>query len=77
MWTTQRDGEVKLRIAEKGLGSKAPKTVHELFQETVKKYSSYYALASKRNGKWVKLTYQMYYNECWKAAKSFLKVSLC
>ncbi|XP_061211930.1 long-chain-fatty-acid--CoA ligase ACSBG2 isoform X2 [Neopsephotus bourkii] len=76
LWTAQRDGEVKLRITEKGLGSKAPKTVHELFQETVKKYSNYYALASKKNGKWVKLTYQMYYNECWKAAKSFLKLGL-
>ncbi|XP_062481162.1 long-chain-fatty-acid--CoA ligase ACSBG2 isoform X1 [Pezoporus occidentalis] len=76
LWTTQRDGEVKLRITEKGLGSKAPETVHELFQETVKKYSNYYALASKKNGKWVKLTYQMYYNECWKAAKSFLKLGL-
>uniref|UniRef100_A0A672UZC5 Long-chain-fatty-acid--CoA ligase ACSBG2 n=1 Tax=Strigops habroptila TaxID=2489341 RepID=A0A672UZC5_STRHB len=76
LWTTQRDGEVKLRIAEKGLGSKAPKTVHELFQETVKKYSNYYALASKKNGNWIKLTYQMYYNECWKAAKSFLKLGL-
>ncbi|XP_010014394.1 PREDICTED: long-chain-fatty-acid--CoA ligase ACSBG2 [Nestor notabilis] len=75
-WTTQRDGEVKLRIAEKGLGSEAPKTVHELFQETVKKYSNYYALASKKNGNWIKLTYQMYYNDCWKAAKSFLKLGL-
>uniref|UniRef100_A0A8B9FZF4 Long-chain-fatty-acid--CoA ligase ACSBG2 n=2 Tax=Amazona collaria TaxID=241587 RepID=A0A8B9FZF4_9PSIT len=76
LWTTRRDGEVKLRMAEKGLGSEAPKTVHELFQEAVKKYPDYYALASKKNGKWVKLTYQMYYNECWKAAKSFLKLGL-
>lgn len=77
MWTTQQDGEVKLRMDEEGMGSEAPKTVHEVFQEAVSKYGDYYALASKKNGQWVKLTYKMYYDKCWKAAKSFLKVSFC
>ncbi|XP_059345670.1 long-chain-fatty-acid--CoA ligase ACSBG2 isoform X3 [Ammospiza nelsoni] len=76
MWTTRRDGEVKLRMEEQGPGSEAPKTVHQLFQESVNKYSNLYALSSKKNGKWVKLTYKMYYDECWKAAKSFLKLGL-
>uniref|UniRef100_A0A8D2MMN2 long-chain-fatty-acid--CoA ligase n=1 Tax=Zonotrichia albicollis TaxID=44394 RepID=A0A8D2MMN2_ZONAL len=76
MWTTRRDGEVKLRMEEQGPGSEAPKTVHQLFQESVSKYSNFYALASKKNGKWAKLTYKMYYDECWKAAKSFLKLGL-
>ncbi|XP_068276541.1 long-chain-fatty-acid--CoA ligase ACSBG2 isoform X2 [Nyctibius grandis] len=76
VWTTRRDGEVRLRMDEKGIGSEAPKTVHELFKEAVSKYSDYYALASKKDGQWIKLTYKMYYDECWKAAKSFLKLGL-
>uniref|UniRef100_A0A674HK84 Long-chain-fatty-acid--CoA ligase ACSBG2 n=1 Tax=Taeniopygia guttata TaxID=59729 RepID=A0A674HK84_TAEGU len=48
----------------------------ELLQESVNKYSDYYALASKKDGQWIKLTYKMYYDECWKAAKSFLKLGL-
>ncbi|XP_031948807.1 long-chain-fatty-acid--CoA ligase ACSBG2 isoform X2 [Corvus moneduloides] len=76
VWTTRRDGEVRLRMEEQGIGSEAPKTVHQLLQESVNKYSDYYALASKKDGQWIKLTYKMYYDECWKAAKSFLKLGL-
>ncbi|XP_069734132.1 long-chain-fatty-acid--CoA ligase ACSBG2 isoform X2 [Phaenicophaeus curvirostris] len=76
LWTVRRDGEVQLRMEEKGVGSEVPKTVHELFQEAACKYSDRYALASKKGGQWVKLTYKMYYDECWKAAKSFLKLGL-
>ncbi|KAJ7416800.1 Long-chain-fatty-acid--CoA ligase ACSBG2 [Pitangus sulphuratus] len=76
VWTTQRDGEVKLRMEDQGAGSEPPKTVHQLFQEAVNKYGDYYALASKKGGQWVRLTYKMYYDECCKAAKSFLKLGL-
>ncbi|XP_071584087.1 long-chain-fatty-acid--CoA ligase ACSBG2 isoform X1 [Heliangelus exortis] len=76
VWTTQCDGEVRLRMDEQGIGSEAPKTVHQLFQEAASKYGDYYALASKKGGQWIKLTYKMYYKECWKAAKSFLKLGL-
>lgn len=62
---------------EQGIGSEAPKTVHDLFQEATSKHGDYYALASKKGGQWIKLTYNMYYDECCKAAKSFLKVSFC
>ncbi|RLV90745.1 hypothetical protein DV515_00014336 [Chloebia gouldiae] len=63
VWTTRCDGEVRLRMEEQGPGSEAPKTVHQLLQESVNKYSDYYALASKRDGQWIKLTYKMYYDE--------------
>ncbi|XP_030322076.1 long-chain-fatty-acid--CoA ligase ACSBG2 isoform X2 [Calypte anna] len=76
VWTTRCDGEVRLRMDEQGIGSEAPKTVHQLFQEAASKYGDYYALASKKGGQWIKLTYKMYYKECWKAAKSFLKLGL-
>ncbi|XP_068021077.1 long-chain-fatty-acid--CoA ligase ACSBG2 [Melanerpes formicivorus] len=76
LWTTQRDGEVRLRLEEQGIGSEAPRTVHQLFQEAAAKYGDCWALASKKGGQWVKLTYRRYYEECWKAAKSFLKLGL-
>ncbi|XP_067414181.1 long-chain-fatty-acid--CoA ligase ACSBG2 isoform X3 [Emydura macquarii macquarii] len=76
LWTTRRDGEVKLRLDQHGIGSETPKTVHELFQESVKKYGDYFALASKKGDKWIKLTYKQYYEECRKAAKSFIKLGL-
>ncbi|XP_010003883.1 PREDICTED: long-chain-fatty-acid--CoA ligase ACSBG2 [Chaetura pelagica] len=76
VWTTQPDGEVRLRMDEQGIGSHPPKTVHQLFQEAATKYADYYALASKKGGQWIKLTYKMYYKECCKAAKSFLKLGL-
>ncbi|XP_065508582.1 long-chain-fatty-acid--CoA ligase ACSBG2 isoform X2 [Caloenas nicobarica] len=76
VWTTRRDGEVRLRMEEQGMGSEPPKTVHELFQEAVRRYGDNYALASKKGGQWVKMTYKKYYDECWKAAKSFLKLGL-
>ncbi|KAJ7421600.1 Long-chain-fatty-acid--CoA ligase ACSBG2 [Willisornis vidua] len=76
VWTTRRDGEVRLRMEERGIGSEMPQTVHQLFQESVRKYGDYFALASKKGGRWIKLTYQMYYDECCKAAKSFLKLGL-
>lgn len=63
-------------MGEHGIDSETPKTVHELFLESVKNYGDYFALASKKNDKWIKFTYKQYYAECRKAAKSFIKVSL-
>ncbi|XP_074834494.1 long-chain-fatty-acid--CoA ligase ACSBG2 isoform X2 [Carettochelys insculpta] len=76
LWTTRRDGEVKLRLEQHGIGSEKPKTVHELFQESLRKYGDYFALASKKGDTWVKQTYKQYYEECRKAAKSFIKLGL-
>ncbi|XP_062452372.1 long-chain-fatty-acid--CoA ligase ACSBG2 [Rhea pennata] len=76
LWTTRRDGEVKLRMEEQGIGSEEPKTIPELFDEAVRKYGDDYALAYKKDGHWMKLSYKMYYGECWTAAKSFLKLGL-
>ncbi|KAG8148056.1 putative Long-chain-fatty-acid--CoA ligase ACSBG2-lik protein, partial [Naja naja] len=75
LWTTKRDGEVKLRMDESGIGSETPITIHDLFLTTVEKYGHLPALASKKQGRWSKLTFRQYYEECRKTAKSFLKVS--
>uniref|UniRef100_A0A670Z7A1 AMP-dependent synthetase/ligase domain-containing protein n=1 Tax=Pseudonaja textilis TaxID=8673 RepID=A0A670Z7A1_PSETE len=76
LWTTKRDGEVKLRMDQSGIGSETPITVHDLFLATVEKYGHLPALASKKQGRWFKLTFRQYYEECRKTAKSFLKLGL-
>ncbi|XP_069505657.1 long-chain-fatty-acid--CoA ligase ACSBG2 isoform X2 [Ambystoma mexicanum] len=76
LWTTSREGEVKLRMEESGIAKIPPITIHQLFRETVQKYGDYIALASKQGDQWTKLTYKQYYQECRNAAKGFLKLGL-
>lgn len=73
LWTTDANGAVLLRIDE--LCPQKPITVHQMFMTSVQKYGNLYALASKRNDKWEKLTFSEYYLHCRLAAKSFIKVS--
>ncbi len=72
LWTTDATGSVRLRIDE-GC-QEEPITVHQMFQASVEKYGSMYALASKKNNKWEKITFFEYYQTCRRAAKSFIKV---
>ncbi|XP_066566872.1 long-chain-fatty-acid--CoA ligase ACSBG2 isoform X2 [Amia ocellicauda] len=75
-WCTDGDGAVKLRMSESGPGSEDPMTVHQMFQQTVKKYGDLPALGFKMDGQWETLTYKAYYQQCRMAAKSFLKLGL-
>ncbi|XP_035409969.1 long-chain-fatty-acid--CoA ligase ACSBG1 isoform X3 [Cygnus atratus] len=47
-----------------------------MFKESLEKYGSLNALASRKNGKWEKITFSEYYCLSRKAAKSFLKLGL-
>ncbi|XP_053228702.1 long-chain-fatty-acid--CoA ligase ACSBG2 isoform X2 [Podarcis raffonei] len=76
LWTSKRDGEVLLRMDESGIGSETPITVHELLLNSVSQFGDYPALSSKKDGRWTKLTFKEYYQECRGAAKSFLKLGL-
>ncbi|KAK9408896.1 long-chain-fatty-acid-CoA ligase ACSBG2-like [Crotalus adamanteus] len=76
LWTTKRDGEVKLRLDESGIGAEDPITVHDLFLASVEKYGNFPALSWKKKGRWSQLTFRQYYGECRKTAKSFLKLGL-
>ncbi|XP_036616384.1 long-chain-fatty-acid--CoA ligase ACSBG2 isoform X2 [Trichosurus vulpecula] len=76
LWTTRRDGEVQLRMEKYGFGSEAPLTIHQFMREAVLKYGDYMALGTKKKDFWQMMTYKDYYLECWKAAKSFLKLGL-
>lgn len=73
LWTTTADGQVKLR--RDPTCSQAPITIHQMFLESLEKYKSLNALASKKEGKWEKITFLEYYHLSRKAAKSFLKVN--
>ncbi|XP_042330384.1 long-chain-fatty-acid--CoA ligase ACSBG1 isoform X2 [Sceloporus undulatus] len=74
LWTTSADGLVKLRRDPSC--SQTPVTVHQMFQESLEKYGSFNAMASKKAGKWEKITFAEYYRLSQKAAKSFLKLGL-
>ncbi|XP_054836873.1 long-chain-fatty-acid--CoA ligase ACSBG2 isoform X2 [Eublepharis macularius] len=76
LWTTKRDGEVKLRMDDSGIGCEPPIRIHELLQQAVQKYGDLNALAMKKEGKWTKLTFKEYYAQCRQAAKSFIKLGL-
>ncbi|KAM6388553.1 long-chain-fatty-acid--CoA ligase ACSBG1 isoform 6-T6 [Pluvialis apricaria] len=74
LWTSVADGRVRLRIDNSC--PQTPVTVHQMFKESLEKYGSLNALASKKNGKWEKITFSEYYCLSRKAAKSFLKLGL-
>ncbi|KAI4583969.1 hypothetical protein MJG53_007248 [Ovis ammon polii x Ovis aries] len=51
-------------------------TIPEFFRESVNRFGSYPALASKKNGKWEVLNYNQYYEACRKIARAMLKLGL-
>lgn len=61
-------------MAESGVGSDPPITIHELLLQAVANYGDYQALAFKKRGQWHKLTYKEYYEQCRTVAKGFIKV---
>ncbi|XP_023589032.1 long-chain-fatty-acid--CoA ligase ACSBG2 [Trichechus manatus latirostris] len=76
LWTVHRDGEVLLRLTKHGPGHEAPITIPDFFRESVSRFGTYPALATRNNDKWEFLNYNQYYQACRKAAKAFLKLGL-
>ncbi|XP_039891054.1 long-chain-fatty-acid--CoA ligase ACSBG2 [Simochromis diagramma] len=76
LWTTQRDGEVKLRMEESSLAAEPALTVNQTFVSTVERYGEYTALCWKEGDQQKSLKYKDYYQTCRTAAKSFLKLGL-
>ncbi|XP_072537451.1 long-chain-fatty-acid--CoA ligase ACSBG2 isoform X2 [Salminus brasiliensis] len=76
LWTSRRDGEVKLRMGDSGPAAEPPVTVHQAFARTVERFGSYTALCWKEGEQWKKISYSEYYKTCRIAAKSFLKLGL-
>ncbi|XP_051546049.1 long-chain-fatty-acid--CoA ligase ACSBG1-like [Myxocyprinus asiaticus] len=72
LWTTEASGSVQLRMDE--LCQEQPITVHQMFIASIQKFGNLSALAIKRGNKWEKVSFSEYYQLCYIAAKSFLKV---
>ncbi|XP_017276053.1 long-chain-fatty-acid--CoA ligase ACSBG2 isoform X1 [Kryptolebias marmoratus] len=76
LWTTQRDGEVKLRMGDSGMAAETPLTVHQAFSTAVRRFGDFTALGWKEGEQLKALSYKEYYQACRTAAKSFLKLGL-
>ena len=68
------EGVVDLAIGESGIEAMKPVTVGEIFKDVEARFPRRPALKYKEDGVWKTITYTAYYNLCFKAAKSFLKV---
>ncbi|KAF5911616.1 hypothetical protein HPG69_008215 [Diceros bicornis minor] len=76
LWTVHRDGEVLLRLSKHGPGHETPMTIPELFRESVSRFGTYPALASKSSEEWKILNFNQYYEACRKAARALIKLGL-
>ena len=74
-WSCDIHTTLPLRIGKEGYAAASPITVGELFRKIRDSYPDNVALSWKDGDEWKKMTYFEYYNECVRAAKSFLKVS--
>lgn len=75
-WTIQADGAVNLRMGSSEATSRVPMTVVEGLQRAVRLAPNRVALAVKRNGEWMKWSYQEYYKSVCTAAKALIKLGL-
>ncbi|XP_060037505.1 long-chain-fatty-acid--CoA ligase ACSBG2 isoform X2 [Erinaceus europaeus] len=75
-WVTHADEEVIIRMSKHGPGHEAPITIPDLFRESVLRFGSYSALASKTRNKWDVLNFNQYYTFCRRAAKALIKLGL-
>lgn len=76
LWTSQEDGEVKLRMGESGMAAEPALTIPQMFTSTVQRFGSYPALSWKDGDHMRSMSYTEYYQTCRNAAKSFLKLGL-
>uniref|UniRef100_A0A667WLS5 Long-chain-fatty-acid--CoA ligase ACSBG2 n=1 Tax=Myripristis murdjan TaxID=586833 RepID=A0A667WLS5_9TELE len=76
LWTSQGNGEVKLRMGESGLAAETPLTIHQMFTSAVERFGDCTALSWKEGEQQKILNYRDYYQACRTAAKSFLKLGL-
>ena len=73
-WTIQADGAVNLRMGSSEATSRVPMTVVEGLKRAVRLAPNRVALAVKRNGEWMKWSYEEYYKSVCTAAKALIKV---
>ncbi len=72
--STQPNMGVNIAMGKSGIESVAPTTVGNMLKESCKNFSERPGLAYKKDDNWVKVSFNEYYKNCIKAAKSFIKV---
>lgn len=74
LWTTDPSVELPIKVSTdvNHPASAKPFTVIEMLQNCVKENGKTVAMRVERNGKWVEWTYQSYYNDVLKFAKSLI-----
>jgi len=60
-----------------GMNSLEPKTIGQIFKETVAEFPDRNSLGYKDGEEWKYIKFPQYYDMCIAAAKSFIKVSIC
>ncbi|XP_042552955.1 long-chain-fatty-acid--CoA ligase ACSBG2-like [Dipodomys spectabilis] len=75
-WTTQCEGEVRLRLNKDDQEEEKPVTVHDMVLGTATKFGSQLALCSKYKDRWHLFSYIELYEECRRVAKAFLQLGL-
>ncbi|XP_065901711.1 long-chain-fatty-acid--CoA ligase ACSBG2-like isoform X2 [Dysidea avara] len=75
-WTTEPDGEVNVKTMLSGPASASPTTVSAVFKKTSQRLADHPALRVKRNGEWKTWTWQDYYGDVARAAKSLIKLGM-
>ena len=79
-YTTQPDGYLEPKLGNCPFSSVAPKTIVEVFQDNVARFGKRPAMGLKRlvndvkPKDWTIWTWEMYYDDCSKFAKSLLKL---
>lgn len=76
LMTWDRDGAVKLRLADSGPGAEPPQTIMQAFKRTVDRAPNRMALAAKIDGSWKGFTFKNYYEQVQCAARAFIKLGL-
>ena len=74
--TVKADGTVKLRLGDSDPDNREPISVPSLLKSVAAKAGDHLALTVKREGQWVKWTYQDYLADVENAAKGFIKLGL-
>jgi len=63
-WTTDVRQELPVKVYQNGIGSIAPKTILESFEETVKKFPNKPSMFQEKNGKILQWTWTEYWRDC-------------
>lgn len=75
-WTSDIRFELPIKVGKEAEAARKPTTFIEEWKECLPKYGKLPAIAVKRNQEWKRWTYEEYYQENIKCAKSLLALNI-